>query len=76
MNLLLAACQRAKEEAEAEKGDNTLSQESFDVKDNHTLLPHTIFADKNLSKTDNSSSKEENDWEDDDKGGKKSRLFV
>ena len=48
LNLLLAACQRAEEEAEAGKGDNTSSQESSDVENDHTSLPHAIFVDENL----------------------------
>ena len=40
------------------------------------LQPHVIFVDENLSETDNLSSKEENDWEDNDKGGKESCLFA
>lgn len=61
---------------EAEKRDNTLSQKSFDIEDDHILLLYAIFADDNLLETDSLSNKEENDWEDDDKGGKESRLFA
>lgn len=76
LNILLAACQRVKNKAEAEREDNTLSQESSDIEDNYTLLPHTIFADENLLEINNSLSKEENDWEDDNEGKKESRLFA
>ena len=61
LNLLLAVCQKAKEETEAERGDNILSQESSDIEDDHTLLPHIIFADENFSEINSLSSEEENE---------------
>lgn len=76
LNLPLAACQRAEKEAEAERGDNASSQESSDVEDDPTLSPHATFAEENLSEADSLSSKEENDWKNDDEGGKESRSFA
>lgn len=76
LNLLLVAYQRAKKEAEAEKRDNILFQESFDIEDDYTLLPYAIFANENLSETDSLSSEEENDWKNDDESRKESRLFA
>ena len=76
LNVLWVAYWRAEEEAEAKKGDNTLLQESSNVKNDHILLPHSIFADENLLETDSLSSKEENNWEDNNESGKKSCLFA
>lgn len=76
MNLLLAACQRVEKETEAEREDNALSQESSDVKDDLTLLPHATFVEESFLEADSLSSKEKNDWKNDDEGRKESRLFA
>ena len=64
-NLLLAACQRAEKEAKAEKRGNSLSLESSDMDEEETVPP-TAFLEDDLSESDNSTSKEENEWENED----------
>lgn len=61
-NLFFAACQRAKKEVKAEKGGKSLSLESFDVDKEETVSP-TTFLEDNLSESDISISKKENEWE-------------
>lgn len=82
LNLLLAACQRAEEEAEAERGDNISSIENSDVEEIQALLPHAAFVSRDLdllsedclSEADSSTSEEGNDWEDDE-GEKRITVF-
>lgn len=62
MNLLLATCQRAEQEAKAKKKDNSLFLDNFDIK---KTIFHIAFLNNCLSKTDNLTSKEKNKWKDD-----------
>lgn len=50
-NLLLAACQKAEKEAEADRGGNSLSLESSDVDEEETVSP-TAFSEDDLSESD------------------------
>lgn len=71
MNFLLAACQRAEEEAEAKREGNSSSLDSSDMEE--TIL-HTAFLDDNLSEAVSLTSEEENECEDDE--GKRSSSWI
>lgn len=72
MKLLLTACQRAEEEAEAERGGNSSSLDSSDEEE--TIL-HTAFSDDGLSEADSLTS-EENEWEDDEGEQERSSFWI
>lgn len=63
LNLLLVACQRVEEEAEAKRGGNSSYLDSSDIEE--TIL-YTAFSDNSLSEAVSLTSKEENEWEDDE----------
>ena len=71
LNLLLAACQKAEKEAEAEKGGNSSSLNSLDIEE---TIFHTAFLDDGLSEVVSLSSEEENEWEEDE--GKWSSSWI
>lgn len=63
---MLAACKRAKKETEAETGE--ISEENSEVEENKTFIYITLSFNKSLSEDsleEDSSSDEEDNWEDD-----------
>ena len=68
LNLLLAACQRAEEEEEAETGE--VAEQISEAEENEAFT-HTVFSSENSlsensSSEEGSSSEEDEDWEDDE----------